>query len=87
MSPVTHGNVFRVMIAGFGLVTALLLAATLVGVQNIRLVQRNATSLVREQAVTNHLIDELHRQQRSLSEVFSVLARDPESVDDVSILG
>jgi len=86
MSPVTHRNVFGVLIAGFGLVTALLLAATLVGVQNIRLVQQSATSLVREQAVTNRLIDELHTQQTSLSEVFSVLARDPESVDDVAIL-
>ena len=86
MSPVTHRNVFGVLIAGFGLVTALLLAATLVGVRNIRLVQQSATSLVREQAVTNRLIDELHTQQTSLSEVFSVLARDPESVDDVSIL-
>jgi signal transduction histidine kinase len=86
MSPVTHRNVFVVLIAGFGLVTALLLAATLVGVRNIRLVQQSATSLVREQAVTNRLIDELHTQQTSFSEVFSVLARDPESVDDVSIL-
>ncbi len=86
MSPVTHGNVFRVLIAGFALVTGLLVAATLVAVQNIHRVQQSATSLVREQAVTNHLIDELHRQQTSLSEVFSVLARDPESVDGAAIL-
>jgi signal transduction histidine kinase len=86
MSPVTHRYVYGVLIAGFGLVTALLLAATLVGVRNIRLVQQSAASLVREQALTNHLIDELHTQQTSLSEVFSVLARDPESVDFVSIL-
>jgi signal transduction histidine kinase len=86
MSHVTHGNVFRVLIAGFALVTGLLVAATLVAVQNIRSVQQSATSLVREQAVTNHLIDELHTQQTSLSEVFSVLARDPESVDYVAIL-
>ena len=36
---------------------------------------------MREQSVTNRLIDELHSQQTSLSEVFSVLARDPDSVD------
>ena len=86
MSTVTHGNVFRVLIAGFALVTGLLVAATLVGVQNIRLVQQSAASIVREQSVTNHLIDELHRQQTSLSEVFSVLARDPDVVDYVAIL-
>jgi signal transduction histidine kinase len=86
MSPVTHRNIFRVLIAGFALVTGLLVAATLFGVQNIRVMQQSATSLVREQAVTNHLIDELHSQQTSLSEVFSVLARDPESVDYIAIL-
>ena len=41
---------------------------------------------MREQSVTNRLIDELHRQQTSLSEVFSVLARDPDSVDYDRIL-
>jgi signal transduction histidine kinase len=86
MSQVTHGNIFRVLIAGFALVTGLLVAATLVAVQNIRSVQQNAANLVREQAVTNHLIDELHRQQTSVSEVFSVLARDPDVVDYVAIL-
>jgi signal transduction histidine kinase len=86
MSPVTHRNIFSVMIAGFALVTVLLLAATLVGVQNIRLLRQSAASLVREQAVTNRLIDELHAQQTSLSEVFSVLARDPDVVNVVAIL-
>jgi signal transduction histidine kinase len=86
MSQVTHGNIFRVLIAGFALVTGLLVAAALMGVQNIRSVQQNAANLVREQAVTNHLIDELHRQQTSVSEVFSVLARDPDVVDYVAIL-
>ena len=83
MSPrrITHQNIFRVLLAGFGLVIALLLAAALVGVRNIESIQQNAANLVREQAVTNRLIDELHRQQTSLSEVFSVLARDPDSVD------
>jgi signal transduction histidine kinase len=79
--PITHQNIFRVLIAGFGLVILLLAAAATVGLRNIRAVQQSAASLVREQAVTNRLIDELKRQQTSLSEVFSVLARDPDSVD------
>lgn len=86
MAPVTHRNIFRVMIAGFTLVTGLLVAATLVGVQNIRLLRQSAASLVREQAVTNRLIDELHAQQTSVSDVFSVLARDPDVVYYVAIL-
>src|ERR1051326_3424440 len=78
---ITHQNIFRVLIAGFSLVILVLLAAAFVGIRNIRSIQANAASLVREQAVTNRLIDELHSQQTNLSEVFSVLARDPDSVD------
>lgn len=79
--PITHQNVFRVLIAGFGLVMILLAAATIVGLRNIESIQQNAANLVKEQAVTNGLIDELLRQQTSLSDVFSVLARDPDVVD------
>ncbi len=79
--PITHQNIFRVLIAGFSLVILLLVAAAIVGIRNIRSIQGNAASLLREQSVTNRLIDELHSQQTSLSEVFSVLARDPDSVD------
>jgi len=78
---ITHQNIFRVLIAGFSLVILLLLAAAIVGIRNIRSIRENAASLVREQAVTNRLIDELHSQQTSLSEIFSLLARDPDSVD------
>jgi len=78
---ITPQNIFRVLIGGFSLVIVLLLAAAYVGVRNIQSIQQNAASLVREQSVTNGLIDELHQQQTSLSEVLSVLARDPDSVD------
>ncbi len=84
---ITHQNIFRVLIAGFSLVILLLLAATIVGIRNIQSIRESAASLVREQSVTNRLIDELHSQQTSLSEVFSVLARDPDSVDYDRIMG
>jgi len=84
--PITHQNIFRVLIAGISLVILLLLAASLVGINNIHSIQQNAASIVREQAVTNGLIGELHRQQTSLSEVFSILARDPDSVDYARII-
>src|SRR5512141_788447 len=77
----TQQNILRVLIGGFALVILLLLAAALIATQNIRSIRESAASLVREQAVTNRLIDELHRQQTSLAEVFSLLARDPDSVD------
>src|SRR5205823_1955949 len=69
---ITHQNIFRVLIVGFGLVILLLLAAAVVGVRNIQLIQENAASLVHDQGLTNRLIGELHSQQTSLSEVFSV---------------
>ena len=78
---ITHQNIFRVLIAGFALVILLLLAAAVVGIRNIQLIQENAASQVRDQGLTNRLIGELHSQQTSLTEVFSVLARDPDSVD------
>jgi signal transduction histidine kinase len=79
--PITHRNIFLVLIAGFGLVIVFLLAAAVVGIRNIRSIQENAADIVREQTVTNRLIGELQHQQTSLSEVFSVLARDPDSVN------
>ncbi len=78
---ITHQNILRVLIGGFSLVILLLVAAALIATQNIRSIRESAASMVREQAVTNRLIDELHRQQTSLAEVFSLLARDPDSVD------
>jgi signal transduction histidine kinase len=83
---ITHQNIFRVLMAGFTLVIVLLVAAAIVGVQSIQSIQENTNSLVREQSLTNRLIDELHSQQTTLSEVFSVLARDPDSVDYYKIM-
>jgi signal transduction histidine kinase len=78
---ITPQNIFRVLVAGFGIVILLLLAAAIVGIRSVKSIQGNAANLVREQTVTNRLIDELHSQQTSLAEVFSLLARDPDSVD------
>jgi len=78
---ITHRSILGVLTAGLTLIILLLAAAAIVGVRGIHSIQENASSLLREQAVTNRLIDELHSQQTNLFEVFSVLARDPDSVD------
>ena len=78
---ITHQNIFRVLLAGFTLVIVLLVAAAIAGIRNIQSIQQEANNLVREQSLSNRLIDELHSQQTTVSEVFSVLARDPDSVD------
>jgi signal transduction histidine kinase len=83
---ITRPYIYRVLVAGFGLVILLLTAAAIVGLRNIQSIQTEAASLVKEQSLTNGLIDELHSQQTSLRDVFSVLARDPASVDTEHIL-
>lgn len=83
---ITRQSVVRVLIAGFALVILLLLAAAIVGVRSVHSLQADAADLVREQSLSSRLIDELHRQQSSLSEVFLVLARDPDSLDEDRII-
>lgn len=78
---ITQRNIFRVLLGGLSLMILLLVAASVVGVRNIHSIQSNAADLVHEQALSNRLIGELQDQERSVSDVFSVLARDPESVD------
>ena len=74
------------LIAGFSLVIAFLLAGAFIGIGNIQRIKESAARLVAEQQTTNRLLEEVHRQQASLSEVFSILARDPDSVDYSKIL-
>src|ERR1700722_5596624 len=82
----TQQIILRVLISGFALVILLLVAAAVVGAYNIQSIQENAANLVRDQSVTNGLIDELNKQQTSLSDVFSSMARDPDSLDYIQIL-
>src|SRR5260370_24865150 len=78
---ITQGSILGVLVAGFALVIALLAAAAFVGVRSIQSIQSSAANLVREQAVANRLLGEVRRQQTSIGEIFSVLARDPDYVD------
>jgi len=82
----THQNIYRLLIAGFSLVILMLLAAAIVGLRNIQSIQENASNLVHEQDTTRHLVDELRSREKSLAEVFSILARDPDSVDAERIM-
>jgi signal transduction histidine kinase len=84
---ITRQGIFRVMIVGFALVILFLVAAAIVGVRGIRDIQSTARDLLREQSLSRRLIDELQSQQTSLSEVFGILARDPDSINYSRILG
>ena len=78
---ITQASIVRVLVAGFALVIALLAAAAFVGLRSIQSIQSSAANLVREQAVANRLLDEAQHQQVAIGDIFSVLARDPDSVD------
>jgi signal transduction histidine kinase len=83
---VTYRNILRVLLAGFGLVILLLLAAGFGGLNNIRSIQRSAATLVDELQDTADLVDEIQSEQEALSAAFYNLARGPNSVDRVKIL-
>ena len=83
---VTSRSIFRVLLAGFGLVIVLLLSAGFFWITNIRSIQRNAATLVEDQQDTADLVDAIQSEQEALSAVFYHLARDPQLVDRAKIL-
>jgi len=84
--PITETTVFRVLLAGFLLVTLLLVAAGAVSVFYIRSIKLNVAELVEEEQVTAGLIDDIQRGQAALNAVFFKLSRDPEYVDRDKVL-
>jgi signal transduction histidine kinase len=84
---ITSSTILRVLVVGFALVILLLLAAAFVGVENVRSIQANAARLVGEQLVTTRLIDEIQREEGSLTAVFHSLETwTPASVNRENIL-
>jgi signal transduction histidine kinase len=78
---ITHRVIFRVLLGGFLLVIMLLLAAAVIGVQNLRAIKGNVAGVVSQELVATRLIDDIQHEQAALSAVFSKLSRDPESVN------
>jgi signal transduction histidine kinase len=84
--PITETTVLRVLLAGFLLVTLLLVAAGAVSVFYIRSIKQNLAELVEEEQVTDGLTDDLRRGQAALNAVFYKLSRDPQYVDRDKVL-
>ncbi len=80
-----YRNLLFVLVAGFSLVIACLLAAGFMGVQNVRSIEENAAGLVNEQLLTAQLIDGLQREQKTLNTVFYDLASTPDRFDPTTI--
>ncbi len=83
---ITSTTILRVLLAGFALAILLLVAAAFVGLENTRSIKENAAQLVAEQLVTTRLIDEIQREEGTLTAVFQTLAQAHESVDRGKIL-
>jgi signal transduction histidine kinase len=83
---ITETTIFRVLLAGFMLVTLLLVAAGFASVYYIGSIKQSVVDLVEEEQVTAGLIDDIQRGQAALNAVFYKLSRDPEYVDREKIL-
>jgi signal transduction histidine kinase len=77
---VTHRTLLRVLVGGFSLVILLLLTGAFIGIGSINRIRESAAELIAEQQSANRLLEEVHREQANLSDVFSILARDPDTI-------
>jgi len=64
----------------------LLLADGFIGFQSLRSIQKAASDLAEDQFTQMILVDEVQREQGSLSAIFHLLARDPDSLDRQSLI-
>lgn len=78
---ITSRSIALVLVIGFGLVTSLLVAAGGIAVLNNREVQSDVEDLIREQALTARLMNQMRVEQSALNAVFYQLIRDPEDID------
>src|SRR4026209_1818892 len=76
----------RLIAVGFLLTICLLLADGFIGYRRIRSIKTAASELAEDQFTQMALIDEVQREQGSLSAIFYRLAGDPDSFDHSNIL-
>ena len=80
------GGVRRLLEVGFILVILLLVTDGLIGFHSIRSIRTAASELAEDQFTQMALVDEVQREQGSLSAIFYRLAGDPDSLDRASIV-
>jgi signal transduction histidine kinase len=78
---IINGSIFRVLIGGFSIVIALLVAAGAIVVNSARSVKENAAALVAQQLTSTRLMEQVESEQQALNAVFYKLTRDPEQLD------
>lgn len=83
---VTPRTIFRLLLGGFLLVIALLVAAGFIAIENIRSIRDSAQQLASQELVATRLLEDVQREQAALSAIFHKLSRGPELVDREKIL-
>ena len=83
---ITGAFIIRVLLVGFGLVILLMLAAGLLGVRNIYSIRATATDLLEEQVRSFDLLNAVLREQRTITAIYSTIARRPEEMDRDQLL-
>jgi two-component system sensor histidine kinase UhpB len=83
---ITGAFIVRVLLVGFGLVILLMLAAGLLGVRNIYSIRATATDLLEEQVRSFDLLNAVLREQRTITAIYSTIARRPEEMDRDQLL-
>jgi signal transduction histidine kinase len=79
-------HLLRVLVAGFTLLILLLVACVYVGIDAMRSAEYSAARLVEDQRATLRLIDDIQRNEDSLSAVFYTLASAPERTNRTALL-
>src|SRR6185436_42781 len=79
-------RVRRLLAVGFLLVILLLLADAFFGFHSIRSIETTASEMAADQFTQMALVDEVQREQGSLSAIFYRLDGDPDSLDRASIV-
>lgn len=83
---ITERIVLRVLIAGFGLVVALLGLAGFVAVRGTRAIEADAAQVVREQLSMARLLNDVQAGQNTMAAVLHQLAPGQDSIDRVALL-
>jgi signal transduction histidine kinase len=79
-------NLIRVLVLGFAVVIALLVAAAATGIYNSRSIRASTAALVHDQLVIERLLDEVQREQNVLTTAFYSLSSPQAVLDRQNVL-
>ncbi len=78
---ISQKMILAVLVGGFSLVIAFLLAAAYIGLQKVDEIRSSAQTLATQDLTATDLIEQIQREQAALAWVFHRMAHDPETLD------